>query len=407
MSGGVTVSIIMPTYNRAYIIEKAIQSVIDQTYADYELIVIDDGSTDETCDKVKIFNDPRIKYLSYSENRGGNYARNMGIKEAKGEYIAFLDSDNTWDNDHLEKRLALLCSEDRPIISFGRMRMISGDRIDRIFPPEPAETLADRSCIIRIMLCRNIMDTNTVVLSRECFGIEAGFDLDFTRLQDWDFFLKIVEDERNSVLFEDRISVSHYAVDDSITNKKELYMPNRLRLVRKHEKLIDSIGMKEDIKTCLAAEIQVDGDYKRIYDVAKKMNDDCIMEYVLDAIIVGAEREKNTSDLLKKMLSLYDDPSKLISFFIDNGYKTVAVYGNGFLGKRIIRLLTDNGIDLKYVIDMQNYDHIENEIHYINTIDQLGDVDVALIAMFNDMEEVTESIRCIQNIDIVLINEII
>lgn len=407
MSNGVTVSIIMPTYNRASIIEKAIKSVVDQTFSDYELIVIDDGSTDGTCDTVKRFSDSRIRCISYSENRGGSYARNRGIEEACGNYIAFLDSDNEWDNDYLEKRLALLHDESRPVISFGRMRMIRDGKEDSVFPPESADALSERNSIIRIMLCRNIMDTNTVILSRECVGIEAGFDLEFTRLQDWDIFLGIVADERNAVLFEDRISVSHYALADSITNKKELYMPNRLQLVKKHKKLIDEFGMKEEIGNRLEAEIQTDGDYKRIYDVAKRMNDDLITEYVLNAIIAGAEREKNTSDLLKKMLALHDDPAKLVAFFENNSYNTVAVYGNGFLGKRVIKFLTESGIDLKYVIDMQNYDHIENGIHYINSSKRLGDVDVVLIAMFNDTEEVARVIKSEREMPVYALKDLI
>lgn len=100
-----TVSIIIPTYNRARLIGRAIQSVLDQTYQDFELIVVDDGSTDNTGKVIKIFTDPRIKYVRHEQNKGGSVARNMGIKVARGEFIAFLDSDDEWLPKKLEKQI--------------------------------------------------------------------------------------------------------------------------------------------------------------------------------------------------------------------------------------------------------------------------------------------------------------
>ncbi len=94
-------SIIIPTHNRAHHIEKAIQSVIDQTYEDWELFIIDDGSTDNTKELIGKYKDPRIHY-HYQGNSERSAARNKGIELAKGEWICFLDSDDLYLNDHLE-----------------------------------------------------------------------------------------------------------------------------------------------------------------------------------------------------------------------------------------------------------------------------------------------------------------
>lgn len=79
-----TVSVVIPTYNRAHLLGRAIQSVLNQTYHDFEIIVVDDGSTDNTEKVVKSFNDPRIHYIRHDQNRGGSAARNTGIKMARG-----------------------------------------------------------------------------------------------------------------------------------------------------------------------------------------------------------------------------------------------------------------------------------------------------------------------------------
>ncbi len=90
------VSVIIPTYNRAHVLGRAIRSVLDQTYQDFELIVVDDGSSDHTGEVVATFADPRIHYLRHEKNRGAAAARNTAIKTAQGEYIASLDSHDEW-----------------------------------------------------------------------------------------------------------------------------------------------------------------------------------------------------------------------------------------------------------------------------------------------------------------------
>lgn len=102
------VSVIIPTYNRSRSIESAIQSVLVQTYQDLEVIVVDDGSTDETRDLIFALmkEDQRIQYLKHDTNRGAQAARNTGIRAAQGDWIAFLDSDDRWLPYSLESRLA-------------------------------------------------------------------------------------------------------------------------------------------------------------------------------------------------------------------------------------------------------------------------------------------------------------
>ena len=97
------VSIVIPTYNRANLLLQAIQSVLTQSYEHFELLVVDDHSTDSTPHLVKTITDSRVHYIRLNENQGAPAARNIGLKKAKGELVAFLDSDDQWDFNKIRK----------------------------------------------------------------------------------------------------------------------------------------------------------------------------------------------------------------------------------------------------------------------------------------------------------------
>ena len=97
-----TVSVVIPTYNGADHLGKTIQSVLDQTYSNFELIIVDDGSVDNTFDVVNQFDDPRIKFVPLGNNRGADAARNVGIRQSIGNIIAFLDQDDLFHPEKLK-----------------------------------------------------------------------------------------------------------------------------------------------------------------------------------------------------------------------------------------------------------------------------------------------------------------
>jgi glycosyltransferase involved in cell wall biosynthesis len=102
------ISVVIPVYNRENLIQGCLKSVTDQTYANLEIIVVDDKSTDKTIEKINEINDERIRVVKLEKNGGAQVARNRGIKESKGEWIAFHDSDDTWDLTKIEKQVKIL-----------------------------------------------------------------------------------------------------------------------------------------------------------------------------------------------------------------------------------------------------------------------------------------------------------
>src|SRR3989338_8677774 len=98
----VKVSVIIPTHNRPELLKRAVKSVLNQTYKDLEVIVVDDGLEKRADETVNSFNDSRLKYIQHPEEKGGSAARNTGIKNSSGEFIAFLDDDDEWLPEKLE-----------------------------------------------------------------------------------------------------------------------------------------------------------------------------------------------------------------------------------------------------------------------------------------------------------------
>jgi glycosyltransferase involved in cell wall biosynthesis len=109
-TGNDMVSIIMPSYNTAEYIGQAIESVLKQTYYNWELIIVDDYSNDRTNDIILQYNDKRILYFKNEKNLGAAISRNRALKQARGQWIAFLDSDDLWDSDKLEKQIEFMQS---------------------------------------------------------------------------------------------------------------------------------------------------------------------------------------------------------------------------------------------------------------------------------------------------------
>ncbi|MEJ2618564.1 MAG: glycosyltransferase family 2 protein, partial [Ignavibacteriaceae bacterium] len=102
------ISVVIPTYNRAGLLKKAVESVLAQTYRNIEVVIVDDGSTDNTKEVIRSFNDNRIVFIEHSNNRGGTAARNTGIKSSKGSWRAFLDSDDIWLETKLEEQVKVI-----------------------------------------------------------------------------------------------------------------------------------------------------------------------------------------------------------------------------------------------------------------------------------------------------------
>jgi len=178
------VSVIIPTYNRETFIQKALESVFAQTYQDFEIIVMDDGSTDATRDIVSGL-DKRVRYF-YQENKGIAGARNAGIMKSGGEFVAFLDSDDYWMPDKLERQIRLF--NEHP--EYGMVASCCASvRLDGSFRKKNRPGRS--GWILRDLFTKNFIRTSSAVIRRESLDKTGLFDENLTECEEYDLWLRI------------------------------------------------------------------------------------------------------------------------------------------------------------------------------------------------------------------------
>jgi len=181
------VSIVMPTHNRSLLLRRAVSSILEQTFTNFELIIVDDCSDDDTEHQVSTVDDHRIIYLKSESRVGAAAARNIAIKSARGRYIAFLDSDDEYLHNKLELQVNKF--EEAPanigIIYCGYYIAYESNHYYEVVPPEYKGNLFD------ILLKHNRIGSPTPLVRKECFNSCGLFDESLPSCQDWDMWLRI------------------------------------------------------------------------------------------------------------------------------------------------------------------------------------------------------------------------
>jgi glycosyltransferase involved in cell wall biosynthesis len=181
------ISVIIPAYNAERTILETIQSVLTQSFSDFELIVINDGSTDKTLSLVSSITDPRLKVFSYS-NGGLSVARNRGIERSTGQFISFLDADDLWTSDKLECQLLALQASSKAGAAYSWTCNMSAAG-DSFYPGCSVSYNGD---VYSKLLVRNfIASGSNCLIRREAIDSAGTFDPSLRSYEDWDYWLRI------------------------------------------------------------------------------------------------------------------------------------------------------------------------------------------------------------------------
>lgn len=180
------VSVIIPTYNSARYLSEAIDSVLAQSFKDFEILVIDDGSTDETQEVLRRYQS-RVHCVR-QPNSGVAIARNRGIEQSRGHYISFLDADDTWTASKLERQLAALVESKHHRICYSAFTVVRSD----LTPIGVTRSRRQGDALEDLLLRGNVVATpSTVMAERALFIAAGGFDPALSQCADWDMWVRL------------------------------------------------------------------------------------------------------------------------------------------------------------------------------------------------------------------------
>lgn len=244
------ISVIIPTYNRAATIERSVGSVLAQTYPPYEIIVVDDGSTDDTEQLVNAIGDERISYYRLPVNGGVSAARNRGAHLANGTWLAFQDSDDCWREDKLQLQMEYAAIHPEYPLIYGAYRChLSGGwsmEIPNWHPGEyPFMGEKPEGELFPSLLIRNTIGAPTVLVKREEFLKTGGFDSSLRSLEDWEFALRFAKEY--PVGYVDRVLMDAYLSDSGVSSAKGAHFETRCRMIARYYRELTEYGCLEQV----------------------------------------------------------------------------------------------------------------------------------------------------------------
>ena len=181
------ISVVIPVYNGEKTIQETIKSVLSQTFSDFELIVINDGSQDSTVNRVATIQDTRVKVVSYP-NAGLSATRNRGISLATGEYISFIDADDLWTPDKLEAQFNALQENPQASVAYSWTDHI--DECGQFFRSGPHFTF-NGNVYARLLLIDFVGSGSNPLIRTQAFAEVGGFDESLPAVEDWDMWLRL------------------------------------------------------------------------------------------------------------------------------------------------------------------------------------------------------------------------
>jgi glycosyltransferase involved in cell wall biosynthesis len=210
MSNIPTVSVVLPTFNSGHLLPRAIKSILEQTLSDFELIVVNDGSTDDTVNIVNQISDQRIILINLPKNYGANYARNVGIASARAELIAFHDSDDEWLPAKLELQVSCLNSSDDPLATVAYVLVAYSHPVWwEDGKSEFSPTVYEGDVFLPLVKRQLCPVTPQVMVKRSALINVGSFDIALPCYQDLDLFMRLSQTSNHFVAVNKPLVIKH------------------------------------------------------------------------------------------------------------------------------------------------------------------------------------------------------
>jgi glycosyltransferase involved in cell wall biosynthesis len=242
LSGGAyapLVSVVVPAFNSALTIERALRSVAAQSYVRWEAIVVDDASDDDGADRAEAMNDPRIRLIRLPLNGGPANSRNLGISAARGELVAFLDADDEWLPDKLARQVAIFAGDPRLalVICDARVVTVSGGEGSSVYARQaPAPGVQ----AWKALLASSFVATSSVMTRRDLLDRIGGFRGEFRACEDQDLFIRLAL-EGGLYALPEKLVIYRWMPQSYSTGLARRQSSDVLRMVRRH---LDALGAR-------------------------------------------------------------------------------------------------------------------------------------------------------------------
>lgn len=335
------VSVIIPVYNRESTIMRSINSVLKQTYTNIEVIIVDDCSTDSTVNVVNECSDERLRVFRLTKNQGANIARNIGIREAKGEYIAFQDSDDEWLEKKLEKQLSYI--HETNVQALYCPYILYDEEKTSMVPEEYLDMDRCEKCLADTLREKNVIGTPTLIVCKDVFSEVGLFDEEMKRLQDYEFVIRLAKSVKIGYVNEPLVKA--YRMPISISSDISLLVNAYAKILEKHA---DFVNVETIFQTYLRhADLFWQG------NVDWKLLDEVITSIVLQNF------EQRKENLYKMAAQYFIEQRSLKQRVLEEWYEgfkknieneKFAIYGAGVYGKKAFQKLKKEGFKPKFFL---------------------------------------------------------
>lgn len=326
------VSVVIPAHNREDTIKRAVDSVLKQTYSNIEVIVVDDASTDNTVEIINGYHDSRVRLICQKVCGGANKARNIGIKNSRGGYIAFQDSDDEWLPNKLECQMDLMETSKRPVCYCAYYHLAGEKRT--IMPADYEKSDRYQSNLRTVLKAGNVVSTQTLVIKKNVLDLLHAdfFDENMPRLQDYDLVIRLIQ--VCDFAYVNRPLVNVYASEQSITTDSKAMYDAAARIIEKHSSFLD---IYQFIGTIIESNIlddnpdQLIAGLNKIQENVNKRGVDCkdLMLKRMSGII-----KFQNELLLKQYMAAAEN-------LMDGKF---LIYGAGEIGQEVYRSLKKRGL---------------------------------------------------------------
>lgn len=423
MSESVLVTVLMSVYNEEKYIEESINSILAQTYKNFEFIIIDDASTDQTVDLIKKYSDVRIRLIRNAENQGLTRNLNQGLKLAEGKYILRMDADDIALENRLEEQVAFM-EKNQQVVLAGAWMQCFGKKYNAMKPLTDNEELKVALLFGTVIMHptfiirKSIIDENGIVYNEKLrYAQDYGFTEAISHYGELANIPQILLKYR---IHDEQVTVYKRVEQRMCANVTRCKMLENLNIFFTDEEfeiwarfcMGESAGFDVgDIEKVekLMQMITKNNSEQKLFDenlLKRAMESRKIYNYRSEPAQMVREKLILQIDVLNQWLKMKQEHKSIIDFFEKHNIKKIAIYGMGELGKRLYDELESTSIEVTYFLD-RNEGAFYKQLERKNVDDKVDDVDAIIVTVLHCFNEIEEQLYVADGVKVVSLQDVI